>query len=279
MSRPCPTLHDDFGRMHAMPTREDPNDDASHGFEIATEEGESLFWMQRLAWLAFVLLAAVVFELTIDPVLASAVLCLKFAFGDCFVAVRLLVDDPRVSRGLACCFGYLGYGAAKATVVGGLAGLGVMVVVHTFWPGRFPFRSPMLTVTAGVCALTAAFCSVAAFILAAVGGFRLWISNGILESLAVDKWPPRPQSSRNDAGALAVFASFSVLVLAYIVILVIVAGLRWRVREELVMFIALAGVLLIGSLIYRLTTSRLIAASPAECWPEEPEDVYDPKTK
>jgi hypothetical protein len=259
-----------------LPMPEQGNADEPR-FEIENDEDQSFARIQRLAWAVFLILAAVVFELTVDPVLASIVLCLKFGVGDCLVAVRLLLDDPRFSRGLVCGLGYVGYGSAKATIVGGLAGITVLVILHGFWPGRFPIRSPHLTITGGICALTAMICSMLAMLLAAWFRIRLWISGGVIESLRAGGWPPRPAATRNEASTLAVLTSFSIGLMGYIAVVLVIVTLGWRGWEELVVFVGLASVILAGSIVYRFVTARLVAALPAECWPEERDGVYDPQ--
>jgi hypothetical protein len=215
------------------------------------------------------------YELTADPGLASAVACAKFGWSDLRTACWLRRVDPDRRRGTTCFWCYLTFGLWKVAVMATLAMILLGLAESVFGGGRRAGAgNPALLLgtlsAAGVGFVLSFLTTYVALWSALRNGVRIWLGAAPHRARTGRYWPPH-HGKVNFAPYVA-FTTFIFTVWA-IVGAVVVAALAWQPRGPILpVIMATVFLTLVGSTItaYPFLVARLCARSPLECWPVEP---------
>jgi hypothetical protein len=234
-----------------------------------------------LGWPALVLAGWLLYEVTADPGLASAVACAKFGWADLRAACWLRRVDPDRRRGMTCFWCYLTFGLWKVAVMATLT-----MILLGFFGAVFAGRPPPgnnkpppvlegILVAAGVGFVLSFLTTYVALWSALRNGVRIWLGGAPHHARTGRFWPPQHGKVN-----FAPYVAFTTLVFTVwaVVALVIVLVLAWKPRGPFgIGCLAIAMLSLIGSLImaFPVVAGRLFARTPLECWQVEPgEAVY-----
>ena len=94
-------------------------------FETDAVDEPSQGWRQAITWTGLLTAGYVLYEVTKQPAVGTAAVCLKFGWQDFRTARWLWRADPRRARGRACWWLYVGWGLMKV----GLVALGTNMAV------------------------------------------------------------------------------------------------------------------------------------------------------
>jgi hypothetical protein len=248
-------------------------------------------WRRHLTLPLLLLIGLVLYELTAQPALGVAAICLKFGWEDFATAIWLRRTDPDARRASACFWLYLASGLWKAAITAS-----IMIFAFAFLkgmqgpraPGPQPGGMPPQVVGAILTALggyvLSGLTTVVAVVIAWWGGVKLWLDSEVHRSRRGNYWPPAEDADHraNQAGRLVVTALILLVVptlMATVVGLIAAMapppGVRW---EPWLVLLAL-GISVVGmvggpaSILFTrdLLAHRVMAARPSECWGEDPE--------
>jgi hypothetical protein len=264
-------------------------------------------WSAVLSWPLLVLLGWLLFELTAQPGLGAAVLCVKFGWNDFRTAWWLRRRDPWRARGRACFWTCLASGCGR---VGFTAFLVVSVCVGLApTPGRpgrpggaangVPAEFLIGLIIGFVGGLLMLLTAGRGLWLAWRHGVRVWVSPAIHQARRWDLWPPSAAGRQpdnmagclviwlrtvtfgpagnqldNTAGCLVIWLLVALLMVAFSLL---VFGLVFLVPQpgQDAGALCLLGVLLVfligGPVVILLLMDYLrghvLARYPEECWP------------
>lgn len=240
------------------------------------ESSISRRWLLRLSWLLFFFMGAIAFHLTASPAVGSAVFCLKFLAKDAAVAIWVFRRDPDLFRGVAGGLIYGSLGLLKMSVAALVLGIVLQCATQ---PGAQPVQwIESLLISGGISFVLMIVTMFMALVFSAVAGRPLWLSNGMFRELCDGHWPPRPECRQN---AIADLATLSIGLPAFLASIGLTLFVLVTVPQPLLAF-CLAGLIVVGlmggAFVSReIVILRIAAQSPADCWPDEPEDLlaYD----
>jgi hypothetical protein len=237
----------------------------SEDFEPAVRRQRGVRWLPALLLAAFL-----VYELTAQPGLGAAVICLKFAWEDWRTALWLRRTDPDRRRGRACFWLYVSFGLLKTALTGSALMFTFAIVLS---PQRAPGNPPppevitaILTAMLGF--LLCSFATVVALVKAWHGGIRLWLDDSVHNARRQNQWPP-PNPSRhvkNQARgvALAAIITICTLIILCLLPLFFLIGPSPAVAASLLVVVLI--VLPFFFLALRDYLERGFARCPGDCW-------------
>jgi hypothetical protein len=255
-----------------------------------TQDQPKRAWLGGLSWPVLLVLAWILYELTAQPAIGVAALCLKFGWDDFRTAFWLRWMDANRPRGRACFWLYLASGLWTSAIAGTVMTYGFLLVAGP-QPQAVPGGGPsphligaMLTALVGF-----GLCTLATGISLGVSlwyGIRLWLDPGVHHARRNHVWPPpdTPRGRHNRVGWLVVTA----LVLTGIPALVLVlfafalhfgaAGAGGRPAAPPFLALVLGMACVVGLPLFILAVReflnrRVIAAAPSQCWGTEEYDV------
>jgi hypothetical protein len=206
------------------------------------EDTEPRGWFERLhlIWPMLFLVGWVLYELTTQPTVGAAAVCLKFGWEDFRAAIWLRRRDPLRLRGRACFWLYLSSGLAKTAGVSGLMSIAFVVISSNLgnvqvWQ-RWAAVIEMAAWT-GLAMLTGLVCSIFALgyasILARSGGFRLWLSSDVHRARRRNHWPPYEENriGRNQLANLHFMIAFVVFLPCYVFALILASSVKDQVKS------------------------------------------------
>lgn len=239
-------------------------------YDTGEPDARSSRWSGVLLLSLLLVVGWVLFELTAQPALGVAAVCIKFGWEDFRTAWWLRRSDARVSRACACFWLYVASGLWKIAITAS-----VMIFAYIFLkltgalPGKQAARhvyGSVLTAFGGIALATVTACW--AVFLAFLGGDKLWLNHGVHRARRRNIWPPPgSEMSSNLAGTLlgtTLFAFGVPLLLAGMVAIIMNIGRAWLSFGLPVLAVAWA--LFLRWPIQRVVSPRLFAASPEECW-------------
>jgi hypothetical protein len=270
-------------------------------FETDGVDEPSQSWRRAITWTGLLTAGYVLYEVTNQPAVGTAAVCLKFGWQDFRTARWLWQTDPCRPRGRACWWLYVGWGLMKV----GLVALGTnaaVVIGMAFIVGRpgvqfgGPWLDRLLWSLAGG-ALTA----LAALLLSAVATIRavrlavrhqgtLWLNSSVDSARRRRAWPPTTcgLSGTNFLGKLQISAVvstsvgtyFGVSLLTFLVISFVFVVKSFIVAVLLTFSFPLLMASVAGRALYLSCVPPVLhsvhADSPAECWrPDEPTALRD----
>jgi hypothetical protein len=262
--------------------------------EAAYEDGRdesARRWYGAIEWGGLLALGFSLYELTDQPAVGTAVVCLKFGWRDFRTAHWLWRADPRRPRGRACWWLYVGWGLMKVGLVAVGTCLAVLVgiVVMTGlrgWQAVPPgFEQLMLSMAGG--ALTAlaalqlsAIAAACALRLAVRHRLSLWLNSSVGSARRRGVWPPMTSDrpGRNCLERLQLPAIPSTFFCIYLGSLTVMLQPFSKGPPDGVVFVLVmfAGIgLALGAAVacwyycVKLVPRSVHADSPAECWPPD----------
>jgi hypothetical protein len=228
-----------------------------------------------LGWPALLLAGWLLYELTADPGLASAVACAKFGWADLRAACWLRRIDPDRRRGLTCFWCYLAFGLWKVAVMATLTMILLGFLEALLGGGRRAgANNPSLVVgtlaAAGVGFVLSFLTTYVALWSALRSGVRIWLGVAPHRARTGRFWPPQHGKVN-----FAPYVAFTTLVFTVWLLVGLIIGLvlAWQPRGAVgIGCLVLVMLTLIGSVIsaFPFLAGRLFARSPLECWQVEP---------
>ena len=240
-------------------------------------------WMARHGWLVRLLilgLAAILFELTANAAVSTAVGCLEFGRTDFGTARWIKRTDPDRRRGRLCARCYLAWAFLRVSMVCFII---ILVVANlevkrpnAGQPQALMYQSPHF-IGAGIMLLAAmavgAFLSFQIVVTSLRACQKIWLGPEAQWAKQEGVWPPtratRRRPTTNQADALfymgIAFADFWALLGSIFV--------SFRLPDHMIpgCFLVLVGVILLGSLaVLPILKERITALTPADCWPDDP---------
>jgi hypothetical protein len=242
-------------------------------------------WSAVLGWPLLVLLGWLLFELTAQPGLGAAVLCLKLGWEDFRTAWWLRRRDPWRGRGRACFWMYVASGWWKV----GLTAFGVLLLCAVLTPkaqqqaGQPPPPEVIAAFLTGVAGgLFMLVTTGWALWLARWHRVRVWLNPAVHQARRWDLWPPSQvqEQKGNSAGCLVISVLIPVLLVGLVLLgigaAVVMQGNRGG-GQAVVAIIAITLGMVGGSvamlLVSDLLQKHLLAGRAEECWPLDEPDV------
>jgi hypothetical protein len=244
-------------------------------------------WGGHLTLPMLLLLGWLLYELTAQPALGVAAVCLKFGWEDFRTAGWLRRRDPDRRRGRAAFWLYTASGLWKSAITAS-----VMIFAFAFVKGlQEANRAPaprgqprdgippqvigaLLTAFGSYVLSTLATC--AALFLALWYRLKLWLDAGVHRARRDNLWPPPddPAPRTNKAGRVVLTALILTIFTGGFAALVAVAvGVSGRQLDAFGLLLVLAVLVLlmfgvpVAILVGRdLLARRVFAAAPSECW-------------
>jgi hypothetical protein len=235
-------------------------------------------WRGAITWSSLVLVGVVLYELTNQPALGTAGLCLKFGWEDFKTANWLYRYDPRRARGRACWWLYTAAGFWKAAGVALLTNAVVILgLAYLLWHARAPAVDRLMRSFVGAGVTTMGGCIIAAFMATvAVGiawrnGVRLWLDGTATRARRANVWPPvGPDFPRaNRLVWLLVTAAYVSYTFAMIVAVQFIERLKQAGPGDLLLGALAWCTLIVPALIASRLQLAVGAHSAAQCWPPD----------
>jgi VanZ family protein len=238
-----------------------------------------------VAWLALIVVAWVLYELTHQPALAVIALCTKFGWEDFRTARWLRKRDPRLARGLASFFLYFACGLWKMAITATLMIFAyfILAIILTFaggqglnWRGVAPQLGGAVLVTLG----GIVFSTLAvwlAILIALIAGCKLWLHASVHSARRHDHWPPPdPATPRLNLLDILVWTTlFAVggpaLLISIAFLVALLAG-PFKQGAGALAFLICLGTSLVAAglgarwLVRSIVDRRVLAKCPSECW-------------
>jgi hypothetical protein len=242
-------------------------DDEIFGLEDAKPrtQGFSSKWVLPM----LVVLGILIYEVTSQPGIGVAVLCLKFGWEDFRTGFWLRRADPERRRGSACFWLFMSLGMLKTAITGSIL---MFVFVFAFVP-RGANPPPEQFVAAAVTAMSGfLLCTIAtgvALFKAWRGRIRLWVSGCVHQARRENAWPAL--FARNGEANQARAVVLTALITIAIPLLLILIFLLMPVGQGHPTFFTVAFVFVLifvafFVLAFREYVLRGFARHPAECW-------------
>lgn len=239
-------------------------------------------WANALSVPALLFIAWVLYELTSQPALAVATICLKFGWDDARTAWWLRRRDANRRRGRALFWFYLAFGLWKVAITASLMIFAYILLRFMGWLGGGAGRQVVgALVTAFTGIFFAGLLACWAVLLAWWFGLKLWLHHRLHQARRRNAWPPPCwlTGERNFAGMLlgtTLFASgMPLLLLALLTIARQALGplQPGNPAARLVLMGFPVGCLVLAGLLVWLVRGaagrRVFARTPAECWPQQ----------
>ncbi len=281
--------------------------------ERSGDETPGRRWREAITWAGLLTAGLIVYELTRQPALGTAALCLKFGLEDFKTARWLCRFDPQPARGRAFWWLYVGWGMDKVWMAAMLMifpVFGVLIACRMAGPlnlGGWFWEMVLgvgLTCTAGVGLSSLAF--VWSAVLAFRHGLRLWLHESVRAARRENVWPPYDLAALSPSRSITRLLNFaysprfgrvSVLgpvgpsanrlvtrlyLLSSEIFIMPAMGLGmglgfavfWvgRIPSFWHMMALMAPILVLSPvplLIWCYAMRRIVAVSPADCWPPD----------
>ena len=235
------------------------------------EEPSGPGWQAPVSWAGLLVLGWLLYELTAQPAVGAATMCVKFGWEDFRTALWLARRDPQRHRGWACFWLYLANGLWKAAVVAFVMGYALTVLGENA-PGprrRQAVNQVQLGIwlTAGNGLLLSTAAALRAIWLAHRHGLRLWLHSAVHRACWADDWPPRDTAPPriNRVGCLVLTGL--VLDLALLFLAIIGIGVApGPVTYALAGFCALMALPSLVQFFRACVLQNFWAESPSDCW-------------
>jgi hypothetical protein len=251
------------------------NDEVFNSLHTVGHPGRS----EAFAWLAMVVLAVLLFELTADPALAVGLGCLKFGAHDIRVARWLRRVDPDNVRGRACSWFYVTLAFSR---IGYMALLMLMVLFAITGPGMPQGQVARQLVSAFLvilaCLVGGALASWAAVGSALHGGVFVWMDATTGVALRAGVWPPflndRFRRANLGPGLIVAYAVISGWLALLAFLFVVFGGLLGMSVADVLLSLVIGtpGLMFVLPLLAPIIERKIAAASPWDCYPEAPLD-------
>jgi hypothetical protein len=229
-------------------------------------------WRFAFTWTGLLAAAYVVYELTRQPALGVAALCLKFGWEDFKTARWLRRFDPRPARGRTCWWMYVSWALLKVVVAAfGLNVLIALAILFSIFVMRFPAvkheielaaMGALITFVVGISLCFAT--TLGTLKLASRHGIPLWLNSSVSFGRRTRAWPPfDPTLSAENQLVLLV----STLTLCVILPAFMLAAAFPEMRLHCFCLLGVAYLFFFRMI--RAKHVQLFANSPAECWPPD----------
>jgi hypothetical protein len=232
-------------------------------------DGPESRWQSPLTWLGLVAVAWVLFELTYQPAVGTAVICLKFAGEDLRTANWLRRYDPHRTRGWACWWLYVAFGLLKAAGVGALTEIVMLASLMRLVGG--PGQDRIYQASIGAAVLVTASLSLT-FLAGAVAvefarraRVRLWLDGVPGVARRRGFWPPCKPKAKTDNLLVGLLFIGGMPVLFGWLLVVVITLLDWKLLG--VAGEGIAAFLIWGPVgLFYLRARDVVARSPYDCW-------------
>jgi hypothetical protein len=251
-------------------------------YNTGEHEAPASRWLNILSIPVLLVIGWILYELTAQPALGVAAICVKFGWEDFRTAWWLRRNDADWRRGRATFWLYLASGLWKMAITASLMIFGYIFLkmMGALGPRAGPHvAGALLTAFAGISLATVTACW--AVFLAFIWRVRLWLNSATHYARRHNLWPPppAPANAHNAAGLLICTSLFAMLVplLVFGLVLGVLhsVGLNNGGPGELILLAGLPGIalVLVLSLFFlsrRVLGPRIYAASAQECWKKVP---------
>jgi hypothetical protein len=253
-------------------------DDTEYGREAEPRRSRIPF-----SWLSLLFAGWVLYEVTAQPALGTALVCLKFGWDDFRTARWLRRNDPDCRRGRACFWAFVAWGMAKVAFVA----FGIVAVISVVYHRVIKQRGQLPAVvvwsalgtlaTIGVMFALGALAGAYSLCLARRHRLRLWVHRGVHAARRIDTWPPdAPDKARNDFEGVMMFLGMAVIIFPFLVYLLassIEGQPNWGKQPMPTSWLVLWLLWVIATMfVFLRSVKAATATSPAECWPPEAVD-------
>ncbi len=229
-------------------------------------------WLTPLAWSLLSLLALLVFELTAEPAISSAVLCSKFGWNDAQTGIWLWRNDSKAGRGAACLWFSLMIAVCRisfATVALMVAMFAGLIVIAHFAPGGaggFPAPAGFFATQFCVLAVTEILMVLFALpgcVIAHWHNLQVWISPALHRSRCRGEWPPG-----RDYAADRINLADAVLLFSVAIGVSFIAGVAILLIMELQLpAVPVVALTVVAAAAFVRLSRGVTATHFAACWP------------
>lgn len=233
---------------------------------------------RRLAtWLKLLLIGVMLYLVTRNPIIGACLPCLYASSGLLSSGWWLLHTDPNWPRGTTCFLFYLAaacWNAAAAAFISFLTFLAVEAITGNM-PNMDALGTTLITLLSG--AVLTSLIGAVAVILAVARGVRVWVGTDI-RSVWRGDYPPAALHDRRGTGYNhAAFVVITALVFPFLAVGCVLLAVfdpnvnpnqAGIVSEVLGLTMLFAGPMAMIP-VYAFLSHRIIAQSPAACWPIE----------
>jgi hypothetical protein len=247
-------------------------------YDTGEQRDRASRWANALSVPLLLVIGWVLYELTAQPALGVAAVCVKFGWEDFRTAWWLRRRDPDWKRGRACFWLYIASGWWKLAISASLMIFAYIFLklVGALGPGAGRHvAGALLTAFAGI--VLAAVMSCWAITLALFWHIKLWLNSGLHTARRHDRWPSHRYAGRyNGAGLLLGTSLFATFVPVLLLSLVVGVSRMMGPLDQpgpapllvLFGFPALCALLILAlvHLIRRTLRPRVFAATAKECW-------------
>lgn len=254
--------------------------------EEGFEQGPGRRWQNPLTWSALAALGILVYEVTAQPGLGAAVLCLKFGLNDARTAWWLWRVDGNRRRGGVCFWLYLASALWKIAITGTALIFAFALIAGMVNPkaqGAPPANGAGLPAALVAAILTSFFGFLSSVLITIVAlwgawryGIRLWLNSQIHGARRSNTWPSLYPwyGSSNKAGRLVLTALVSAYAVSAITGIGLLANLKLDPKLSgvaitiFVVLLMIAGPVTILA-VREFVIRRMLAVSPVQCWDKE----------
>ncbi len=252
--------------------------------EWTEDQGSSaaLSFLSRHSWLvrgAILALSLVIFELTANAAVSTAVSCLEFGRTDLQTAWWLLRTDPDRRRGSVCSWCYFAWafwrvGVVAMVVISLILILGILINELGMGPVAPPAH---LAGAFGLLAVSLALASLLSFLVvlaALVNRTKIWLGPEPGWAKQQGAWPPsaahRHRHGTNQAKVIVYLGCIFVMLPTFL--LGTFVCFKSPLRDVPLAYMTILGLVLVAIVAVISTLGRrVLARSPGECWPvDEP---------
>lgn len=234
----------------------------------------------KLAWFGVIAVAVVVFELTADAALSTAIGCLKFGWEEVRLARWLKKTDPDRRRGRICSRFYLAWGLWRVSLVATAMmfilafAYGSLEAKAGVAPGPPPgFISACLLAMGGflLCSLISSLAVISAW----RHRIKVWVGPEVRWAREEGAWPPqaatRRRTTTNRTKAIVLSALITGFIFGLLVVVIPLSFSFPQQKKSETLFITLMMLFMIGVPVLILCLlevlgARMIALSPEACW-------------